>query len=91
MMVAGAVVVFVAGLFGRIVTLVEQAKDRTVFAVINGKLSFIMSFERHDEFWVKSYFGKLFHVLSVEEGPLIITLLCLGTWGAIWWLGRRRT
>ena len=91
MMVAGAVVVFVAGLFGRIVTLVEQAKDRTVFAVINGKLSFIMSFERHDEFWVKSYFGKLFHVLSVGEGLLIITLLCLGTWGAIWWLGRRRT
>ena len=87
----GALVIIVAGLFGRIVPLVEQAKGRSVFAVNNGKLSFIMSFERHDEFWVKSYFGKLFHVLSVGEGLLIITLLCLGTWGAICWLGRRRT
>jgi len=90
-MAVGALVILVAGLFGRFEMLVEQAKDRSVLAVVNGKLAFIMSFERHDEFWVKSDFGKIFHVLSVGEGLLIITLLCLGTWGAIWWLGRRRT
>lgn len=85
-MVAGAVVVFVAGLFGRIVPLVEQAKDRSVFAVVNGKISFIMSFERHDEFWMKSYFGKVFHVLSPVEGLVSIAVLALGIWGSVSWL-----
>ena len=90
-MAVGALVILVAGLFGRFEMLVEQAKDRSVLAVVNGKLAFIMSFEGHDDYWIKSDFGKIFHVLSVGEGLLIITLLCLGTWGAIWWLGRRRT
>jgi hypothetical protein len=90
-MAVGALVVLLAGLFGRIVMLVEQAKDRSVLAVVNGRWSFIMSFERHDDFWVKSYFGKVFHILSVGEEVLAITLLCLGTWGAVRWLRRTST
>jgi hypothetical protein len=78
----------VAAVCVRIAMLVEQAKDRTVFAFVNGKLSFIMSFERHDEFWIKSYFGKVFHVLGVGEGLLAIALLCVGTWAAVRWLRR---
>jgi len=87
-MAVGGVVVLLGGLFGRIPLLVEQAKDRSVFAVVDGKFSFIISFERHDEFWVKSYFGKVFHVLSVGEGVLAITVLCLGTWVVVRWLRR---
>jgi hypothetical protein len=85
-MLLSALVVLVAGLFGRIVMLVEQAKDRSVLAVVNGKLSFIMSFERHDKFWIKSYFGKVFHVLSVGDGLAVIAVLCLGAWLAVRWL-----
>ncbi|MCX6141586.1 MAG: hypothetical protein NTZ35_00050 [Ignavibacteriales bacterium] len=80
-----------AALFGRIVMLVERTKDRSVFAVVDGKLSFIMSFERHDAFWMKSYYGKVFHVLSPVEGLAATTLLCLATWVAVRWLkGKRR-
>ena len=85
-MAVGGVVVMLAGLFGRIVMLVDQKIDRSVFAVVDGKLSFIMSFERHDEFWIKSYFGKVFHVLSVGEGIAAIAVLLLGTWLAVSWL-----
>ena len=38
-MAVGAAVVLIAGLIGRTVMLVEQAKDRSVFAVVSGKLS----------------------------------------------------
>jgi len=48
-----------------------------------------MSFERHDEFWIKSYFGKVFHVLSVGEGLAAITVLSLATWVAVRWLKGR--
>ena len=48
--------------------------------------SFIMSFERHNEFWIKSYFGKVFHVLSVGEGLAAIAILAMGTWGMVSWL-----
>lgn len=85
-MAVGAIVVLVAGLFGRIAMLVEQKEGRSVTEVINGKLSFIMSFERHDKFWIKSYFGKLFHVLGVGEGLLLITLLSLGMYAAVRWI-----
>jgi hypothetical protein len=52
-----------------------------------------MSFERYDEFWIKSYFGKVFHVLSAGEGIAVIAVLLLGTWSMIRWLGvkHRRT
>jgi hypothetical protein len=90
-MVLGALVVLVAGLFGRIAMLVEQKIDRSVFAVVNGKLSFLMSFERHDKFWIKSYFGKMFHVLSPLEGLALIGILWGATWIVVRWLkGKRR-
>ncbi len=85
-MAVGGVVVLLGSLFGRIVMLVEQVKDRSVFAVVDGKLSFIMSFERHDAFWIKSYFGKVFHVMSPGEGFVLMTLLFLATWVAVRWL-----
>ncbi len=50
-----------------------------------------MSFERHDAFWIKSYFGKVFHVLSPGEGLVTIAALLMGTWCAVSWLkGKRR-
>jgi hypothetical protein len=52
------------------------------------QMSFIMSFERHDEFWIKSYFGKVFHVMSVGEGLAAITVLSLATCVAVRWLRR---
>jgi len=85
-MALGALVVIVAGFLGRIALLVEQKIDRSVFAVVDGKISFIMSFERHDAFWIKSYFGKVFHVMSVGEGIVAIAVLLLGTWCAVSWL-----
>jgi hypothetical protein len=88
--VLGGVAVLLADLFGRIVMLVEQAKDRSVFAVVNGRLSFIMSFERHDTFWIKSYFGKVFHVMSPGEGIATIAILVLAMWCAVIWLKRKR-
>ena len=66
--------------------LVETAKDRSVVAVVNGRPSLIMTFERHDAFWIKSCYGKVFHVLSVGEGVAVIALLCLGAWLAVRWL-----
>jgi len=89
MAIAGFVVL-VAGLFGRIVMLVEQAKDRSVCAVVDGKLSFIMSFERHDAFWMKSYYGKVFHVMSPGEGIAAMAVLILATWCAVAWLKGKR-
>jgi hypothetical protein len=85
-MLVGAVVVLLAGILGRIVLLLEQKKDRSVIELVNGKLSFIMSFERHDEFWIKSYFGKVFHILSVGEGIAAIAVLAMVTWGMVRWL-----
>ena len=66
--------------------LVERSDQRNVFDLVNGKYSFIMSFERHDEFWVKSYFGKVFHVFSPFEGLLFASLLSVFTWRSVRWL-----
>jgi hypothetical protein len=90
-MVVGALVVIVAGFLGRIVMLVEKVKDRSVLAVVDGKISFIMSFKRHDAFWIKSYYGKVFHVLSVGEGLVVIALLSAGMWAAVRWLKGKRS
>jgi hypothetical protein len=84
-----ALVVFTALALGRIVMLVEHVEQRSVFHIVNGKLSFIMSFERHDQLWTKSYFGKVFHVLSPAEGLAIIAGLFMATWGAVRWLNVR--
>ena len=45
-----------------------------------------MSFERHDAFWIKSYFGKVFHVMSPGEGIAAIAALILAMWCAVIWL-----
>jgi hypothetical protein len=75
-----AFAVFVAFVLGRVVMLAEHVQQRSVFDVVNGKLSFIMSFERHDQFWQKSYFGKVFHVLSPLEGLVTASLLSSFAW-----------
>ena len=89
-MVLGGVAVVLAGFFGRIVMLLEQKLDRRVLAVVDGKLSFVMSFERHDAFWMKAYFGKVFHVMSPGEGIATIAILSLATWCAVKWLKGKR-
>jgi hypothetical protein len=67
----------------RFIFVADQLKPRNVFSIIDGKLSFIMSFERHDQFWQRSpAHGKAYHVLSPFEGLSIIFLLSIFTW---WW------
>ena len=84
-----ALVLLIALALGRIVMLVEHVEQRSVFDIVDDKLSFILSFERHDQFWQKSYFGKVFHVLSPAEGLAIIAGLFMATWGAVRWLNVR--
>ena len=82
-LVSLGILLLLAFTFNRVVMLVEQAKDRSVVASVNGKLSFIMSFERHDEFWQKLDYEKVFHVLSPLEGVLSIAVLSALVWGTI--------
>jgi hypothetical protein len=84
-----ALIVITALALGRIVMLVEHVEQRSVFDIVDDKLSFILSFERHDQFWQKSYFGKVFHVLSPAEGLAIIAGLFMATWAAVRWLNVR--
>ena len=86
-----AVVILVSLALGRIVPLVEQVKNRSVLTVVDGRLSFIMSFERHDKFWLTSYFGRVFHVFTPLEGLLVVSLLSLFTWAFVRWVRRRGT
>jgi hypothetical protein len=76
-----ALVVVAALVLGRIVMVMEHVEQRSVFDIVHGKLSFIMSFERHDQFWQKSYFGKVFHILTSLEG--LVTALFLSAFA--WW------
>jgi len=78
-----AILVIVTFLLGRFVLVAEQVKPRNILTMVNGKLSFIMSFERHDQFWQRSpAHGKEFHVLSPFEGLSILFLLSAFT---LWW------
>jgi hypothetical protein len=72
---------------GRFVPVVDVATDRSVIADVNGKLSFILSFERHDDFWITSDYGKVFHVLSPMEGSLLIGFLLILFLVSLRWLG----
>lgn len=74
----------------RIVALVEKAKERSVFTVFNDRMSFVMSFEKHSEFWQKSYYGKGFHIFTPFEGLAVIALLSVATWRAVGWLNGKR-
>ncbi|TSA18665.1 hypothetical protein D4R75_10975 [bacterium] len=60
---------------GRIVTVADIATNRSVVTEVHGRLSFILGFERHDQFWIKSDFGKIVHILPPVEGLLLISLL----------------
>ncbi|MGD0036931.1 MAG: hypothetical protein ABSC53_06535 [Bacteroidota bacterium] len=84
-----AILVVVTFVLGRFVLVAEQVKPRNILSVIDGKLSFIMSFERHDQFWQRSpAHGKAFHVLSPFEGLSILFLLSAFTWWWTKWLKR---
>lgn len=66
-----------AAVTGRIVPLLDGIRERSVFADVNGRLSFILSFEKHDHFWIKSYFGKVFHILSPLEGGIVVIVILI--------------
>jgi hypothetical protein len=74
-MATGAFIVLSSLALGRIAPVMENMHPRSVIAIVEGKTSFIMSFERHDQFWQKSYFGKVFHIFSPLEGILAIAVL----------------
>jgi hypothetical protein len=59
---------------GRVVMLINHVGERSVFSDLNGRLSFIISFERHSRFWQQSDYGKVFHVFSPIEGVMAIAL-----------------
>lgn len=89
MLIALGVVVTFALLSGRIAPLVETKQDRSALAVVDGKLSFILSFERHESFWAYSDFGKVFHILTPLEGLTLSAALLVLTWLGIRWLSSR--
>jgi hypothetical protein len=74
---------------GRMVRVLEIATNRSVIARVDGKLSFVLGFERHDSFWIKSDFGKVFHVLSPPEGCMLIALLLVLFMISFAWLRNR--
>ncbi|MCX6141589.1 MAG: hypothetical protein NTZ35_00065 [Ignavibacteriales bacterium] len=53
-------------------------------------LNLVMSFELYEAFWIKSYFGKMFHVMSPGEGLVTIAVLMLAMWCAVAWLKGER-
>jgi hypothetical protein len=74
--------------FDRFVMIAEQVKPRNVLSVIDGKLSFILSFEKRNHYWVKTDYGKIFHPFSPFEGLSMIALLSVFTWWWTRWLKR---
>jgi hypothetical protein len=89
MVTALVILVVVTFVLGRFVPVAEQVKPRNILSMIDGKLSFILSFERHDQFWQRSpAHGKAFHVLSPFEGLSILFLLSGLTWWSTRWLKR---
>jgi hypothetical protein len=88
---AVAVLVVVMLVSGRFVLLSEQVKPRDVLPSVDGKLSFVLSFERHDQFWQHSpAHGKAFHVFDPFEGLTILFLLSVFTWWWIKWLKQEK-
>lgn len=77
-------------LTNRIVPLVEKATERSVFTVFNDRMSFVTSFEKHSEFWQKSYYGKMFHIFTPFEGLAAIAVLLTATWWTVGWLNGKR-
>jgi hypothetical protein len=72
------------------VPVAEIATNRSVISEVHGKLSFILGFERHEDFWIKSDFGKILHILSPVEGILLISLLLVLFLVSFQWLRGRR-
>jgi membrane protein DedA with SNARE-associated domain len=86
-----AIIVMLTLVLNRFVLVAEQVKPRTILSMVDGKLSFIMSFERHDQFWQRSpAHGKAFHVLSPFEGLSILFLLSAFTGWWTKWLKRNQ-
>jgi hypothetical protein len=74
---------------GRIAMFADVPKDqRHVFAVLDGKLSFILSFETNDYFWQVADNGKQFHALSPLEGVVTAAFFLVLYWLIIRRLGR---
>jgi hypothetical protein len=58
---------------GRIISFEENTGALRPFSFVDGKLYFILSFERHEQFWsVSLNHGKRFHVLSLTEGMVVL-------------------
>ena len=76
----------VAAASGRLVLFADVPKEnRQVVAPVEGKLSFILSFERSQTFWTLADNGKEFHTLSPYEGLTEnVCLLLLIQWGIVW-------
>ncbi len=75
---------------GRVIPVVDTAANRSVISEVNGKLSFILGFERHEDLWIKSDYGKVFHILSPIEGTLSTGLLLALFFISFYWLKSRK-
>ncbi|MCX6135457.1 MAG: VanZ family protein [Ignavibacteriales bacterium] len=78
-----AFAVILAASTGRITPYADVSRpERQVFASVNGKMSFILSFEKSESFWTVADNKKEFHTLNPYEGLLAVaTLLTLGWCG----------
>lgn len=81
---AGALAVGV--MLHRIIPYMELKSNLGPLSFIEGKLYLVLSFVRQTEFWTVAFHGKKFHVLSLEEGLIVLGLLFLFYFIAFRWL-----
>jgi len=89
--IVSAIVLMTGAAFasGRVAMFADVPKDhRHVFAVVDGKLSFVLSFERNDYFWQVADNGKQFHAMTFYEAVVLIAVLSFLYRFIIMWLER---
>jgi len=83
-------IVLLADFTGRIIPVAEAGTKRSVIGSFDGKLSLILAFEQHPQFWEQSDYGKVFHVLSPWEGVILAGSLLVVLYLLIRWLKSSR-
>ena len=82
-----AALIVLALVTGRIVTRGGGAEERHVFSEVQGRLSFVISFESQKQFWETADNGKTFHILRPWEGMMMLAAIVPALWRIIIWLG----
>lgn len=65
-------------IFGRLVPYAHVLRgERHVVGIVDGKLSFILSFQHNESFWTLADNGKSFHEMTAGEGIAVVLLLII--------------